>query len=214
MGIGTFDDDNPEQLAVAEANPIRYRGYYYDNETGYYYLQSRYYDASICRFINSDLYDMAGASSQISESSNLMIYCSNNPINSIDYYGFSKEYDLSKGWKYRIDPANPSKGEKRHIHVYKDGEDYSQNDDGSPHKGGGSPPNKVKKELKEKSDWDWDAKEKSYKESQQSSPSIELDFSNVGVVVVWVLIFVILLGTGVGIIILLGGAAAGGLAFA
>ncbi len=39
---------------LANTNPLRYRGYYYDNETGYYYLQSRYYDANICRFINSD----------------------------------------------------------------------------------------------------------------------------------------------------------------
>lgn len=207
-------NDSETETTLANINPLRYRGYYYDSETGYYYLQSRYYDSSICRFVNSDLYDMAGASSQISESSNLMIYCSNNPINSIDEYGFSKPKDLSKGWKYRIDPADPSKGEKRHIHVYKDGEDYSQNDDGSPHKGGGSPPNKVKKELKEKSGWDWDAKEKSYKESQKSSPSVQLDFSNVGVVVVYVLIFALLLASGVGIIILLGLAAGGGLVLA
>ena len=39
---------------IANQNPLRYRGYYYDNETGYYYLQSRYYDANIFCFINSD----------------------------------------------------------------------------------------------------------------------------------------------------------------
>lgn len=214
LGSITTTNNTDEENALANINPLRYRGYYYDSETGYYYLQSRYYDAGICRFINSDLYDMAGASSQISESSNLMIYCSNNPINSIDEFGFSEPKDLSKGWKYRIDPANPSKGEKRHIHVYRKGEDYSQNDDGSSHKGGGEPPNSVKKELKEKSGWDWDAKEESYKESQKSSPSIQLDFSNVGVVVVYVLIFALLLASGVGIIILLGLAAGGGLVLA
>ena len=32
-------------------NPMRYRGYYYDTETGYYYLQSRYYNPEFCRFI-------------------------------------------------------------------------------------------------------------------------------------------------------------------
>ena len=37
-------------------NPFRYRGYYYDNETGFYYLQSRYYDPSTGRFINADGY--------------------------------------------------------------------------------------------------------------------------------------------------------------
>lgn len=44
---------------LGEANPIRYRGYYFDTETGYYYLQSRYYDSSICRFINADTYKYA-----------------------------------------------------------------------------------------------------------------------------------------------------------
>ena len=39
---------------IGYINPIRYRGYYYDVETGLYYLQSRYYDAKICRFINPD----------------------------------------------------------------------------------------------------------------------------------------------------------------
>lgn len=96
----------------------------------------------------------------------------------------------------------------------KNGDKFSQKDDGGPHDQGGSPPNSVKKELKEKTGWDWDAKAKSYKESQKSSPSIELDFSDVGVVVVWTLIFVILLGTGVGIIFLLGLAAGGGLVLA
>lgn len=46
--------DNYFETKLANINPIRYRCYYYDNETGYYYLQSRYYDPDICRFINSD----------------------------------------------------------------------------------------------------------------------------------------------------------------
>ncbi len=41
---------------LAEINPLRYRGYYYDNETGFYYLQSRYYDPANRRFINADIY--------------------------------------------------------------------------------------------------------------------------------------------------------------
>ena len=39
---------------VGQQNPIRYREYYYDGETGFYYLNSRYYDPEICRFINAD----------------------------------------------------------------------------------------------------------------------------------------------------------------
>ena len=44
----------------AEINPLRYRGYYYDTETGFYYLQSRYYDPVIHRFINADSYSSTG----------------------------------------------------------------------------------------------------------------------------------------------------------
>ena len=38
----------------SQLNPFRYRGYYYDAETGLYYLQSRYYDPEVGRFLNSD----------------------------------------------------------------------------------------------------------------------------------------------------------------
>ena len=43
-----------------EVNPLRYRGYYYDSETGFYYLQSRYYDPENHRFINADCYASTG----------------------------------------------------------------------------------------------------------------------------------------------------------
>ena len=45
---------------LAEVNPLRYRGYYYDSETGFYYLQSRYYDPENHRFINADSYASTG----------------------------------------------------------------------------------------------------------------------------------------------------------
>ena len=41
---------------LGQDNPIRYRGYYYDFETDFYYLQSRYYDPAMGRFINADGY--------------------------------------------------------------------------------------------------------------------------------------------------------------
>ena len=47
---------------IALINPLRYRGYYYDSETGFYYLQSRYYDPVIRRFINADGYVSTGVS--------------------------------------------------------------------------------------------------------------------------------------------------------
>ena len=41
-------------------NPFRYRGYYYDTETGLYYLTTRYYDPEVCRFISADVYMSTG----------------------------------------------------------------------------------------------------------------------------------------------------------
>ena len=62
---------------LAEINPLRYRGYYYDTETGFYYLQSRYYDPEICRFINADSYASTG---QGFIGHNMFAYCLNNPV--------------------------------------------------------------------------------------------------------------------------------------
>ena len=47
-------------------NPIRYRGYYYDTDTGFYYLQSRYYDPAIKRFISADDASLLGVNGDIS----------------------------------------------------------------------------------------------------------------------------------------------------
>ena len=71
---------------VLNANPLRYRGYIYDNETGFYYLQSRYYDPVVRRFINADDIQYLGASRDLN-SYNLYAYCSNNPVNMTDDSG-------------------------------------------------------------------------------------------------------------------------------
>ena len=75
--------------SIAQQNPLRYRGYYYDNETGYYYLQSRYYDPDICRFINADIYNFL--EKNISNGLNLFIYCSNDSVNYDDPDGYAKK---------------------------------------------------------------------------------------------------------------------------
>ena len=68
--------------AIGDLNPLRYRGYYYDAETGFYYLQSRYYDFANCRFINAD-----GQFTDGFIGSNLFAYCENNPIRYSDPTG-------------------------------------------------------------------------------------------------------------------------------
>ena len=70
---------------LADINPLRYRGYYYDTETGFYYLQSRYYDPEIGRFINADSYASTDATGLLS--TNMFAYCENDPVNGSDPNG-------------------------------------------------------------------------------------------------------------------------------
>ena len=62
---------------LGKANPLRYRGYVYDEETRLYYLQSRYYDPALGRFINSDVYASTG---QGFIGNNMFAYANNNPV--------------------------------------------------------------------------------------------------------------------------------------
>ncbi len=73
-------------INLSSINPFRYRSYYYDNETGWYYLNSRYYDPLIKRFITPDDISYLGASGS-AISYNLYSYCENNPANMVDYDG-------------------------------------------------------------------------------------------------------------------------------
>ena len=69
-------------------NPFKYRGYYHDSETGFYYLNSRYYDPVTGRFLNADRYISTGTGML---GYNMFAYCNNNPVNNIDPYGKSTE---------------------------------------------------------------------------------------------------------------------------
>ena len=71
--------------SVVKLNPFRYCGYYYDAETDLYYLNSRYYDPSIGRFINAD--DISYIQPEQINGLNLYAYCYNNPIMYLDYTG-------------------------------------------------------------------------------------------------------------------------------
>ena len=75
-----------DPTSIANLNPLRYRGYYYDAETGFYYLQSRYYDPAICRFINADTFATTDANGLLS--ANMFAYCENNPIGNSDPDGY------------------------------------------------------------------------------------------------------------------------------
>ena len=69
---------------LGELNPFRYRGYYFDQESGLYYLNSRYYDPEICRFLNADGYVTTG---QGLIATNMFAYCGNNPVMYVDESG-------------------------------------------------------------------------------------------------------------------------------
>lgn len=106
---------------LAELNPCTYRGYYYDWETGYYYLQSRYYDPTIGRFLNADDVSTLGNASIIADY-HPFSYCVNNPVMFLDRDGYSplqwicaaigglagwyfgdyiaRKLGYSSGWKY------------------------------------------------------------------------------------------------------------------
>ena len=74
-------------MYVALKNPFRYRGYYYDFETGLYYLNSRYYDPELGRFINIDDISVLDVTNIALNGINLYAYCLNNPVNEVDESG-------------------------------------------------------------------------------------------------------------------------------
>ncbi len=73
-------------VELGNINPFRYRSYYYDSDIEMYYLQSRYYDPEVCRFINSDDVNYIGLAGTVG-SYNAFAYCENNPVNGWDPWG-------------------------------------------------------------------------------------------------------------------------------
>ena len=77
---------NSGYAGLLYGNPLTYRGYIYDRETGFYYLQSRYYAPTIGRFLNEDDTAFLGASGTLL-GWNLFAYCENNVVNGSDPFG-------------------------------------------------------------------------------------------------------------------------------
>ena len=84
-GVCTVTQDT-SGCSIATVNPFRYRGYYYDEEIGLYYLQSRYYDPVVGRFVNVDIPEIV-CNVAVLHSNNLFCYCGNDPINGTDVSG-------------------------------------------------------------------------------------------------------------------------------
>ena len=89
-----YGSEYDESSFAVECNPFRYRGYYYDTETDFYYLNSRYYDPAVGRFLNADGYinangDLIGF--------NMFAYCSNNPVMGYDPTGEFDIWGFGKG---------------------------------------------------------------------------------------------------------------------
>ena len=101
--VGTYQYDAWGNILSAtdndltNANPLRYRGYVYDDETGLYYVSSRYYDPEIGRFVNADsAYD----TNQGILGYNMYTYCLNNPTNMYDPDGTCSRF---LGFLWKID---------------------------------------------------------------------------------------------------------------
>ena len=100
--------------AMATINPIRYRGYYQDPVTGWYFLQSRYYNPDWRRFLNSDALFVAG---DAISGSNMYAYCNGTPVMFADSNGM-KPVSLLVRLAQKLGEKSPK--------LYNLGEGYNQ----------------------------------------------------------------------------------------
>ena len=87
-------DDNSYNTHIGKVNPYRYRGYYFDSDTGWYYLQSRYYDPLTRRFVSPDSPGAAAVQSGAFGGLNPYSYCLNDPVSHSDPTGRWAEWIL------------------------------------------------------------------------------------------------------------------------
>ena len=84
----SYNDTSIINRFIAFKNPFRYRSYYYDFETNLYYLNSRYYDPQLGRFVNADDISTLDITQITLNGLNLYAYCLNNPVNEVDENGY------------------------------------------------------------------------------------------------------------------------------
>ena len=89
---------------IGRINPFRYRGYYYDTETGFYYLQSRYYDPVVGKFLNADTINNADPFGELYiKARDLQKYV--NAIKDI-----MRAFSWAGGWRYLANLIAPNIG--------------------------------------------------------------------------------------------------------
>jgi RHS repeat-associated protein len=85
--FNSYGEEDIDGSTIGNINPFRYRGYYYDTETGLYYLNARYYDPQTCRFISADTLSILDETMAQVNGLNLYMYCNNNPVMDVDPSG-------------------------------------------------------------------------------------------------------------------------------
>ena len=95
-GYGNCTITNLGSDNIGEINPFRYRGYHYDSDSGFYYLNARYYDPQTGRFISPDEVEYLGAGGSVL-SYNLFTYCENGPVNKEDKDGCASQTVSKQG---------------------------------------------------------------------------------------------------------------------
>ena len=113
VGDGTVVTENlacPPYGDPLAANPFRYRGYYYDNESGFYYLQTRYYDPEIGRFINADVLSYLGAALIVAGVAIIAVTGGTAApalvAAAATTFTFGNGANYSYGWDYYFDPVS------------------------------------------------------------------------------------------------------------
>lgn len=84
---GNHEVINYTDDTIGDINPFRYRGYYFDSETGWYYLNARYYSSAMGRFISPDELSILDETKSQINGLNLYMYCGDNPVMNVDPSG-------------------------------------------------------------------------------------------------------------------------------